>query len=399
MEETNRRDHKITYYILIVLLGIAAPIACAYIYGKDLYTSIGCGIIIGALALLLILVCERDIISESLLFDNALKLDRFFIVYFIVFALCLFFPFIPIAGWPMLVVFVLLALLSSVNIGFLSGLMFLLMSFMLSDTTAYIYLFIYIAVGICGIFLFETFSKKYGIIRPLLISVALLFVLLSVSNVLIVNRAFSPSLFILPGINVLISFILLLVVLKLTSLSENNSEADRFMDILDPESELLSELKATSKEDFDHSVYVSVLCSRVAAFTDIDENKVKALAYYHRIGALRGANTWENASAIMQEHNIPEEIIELLSEYIPKDGCIKAPECAVLYFADTIVSSIRYLFKKDPDAKLDYIKLIDAVFDKKIESGVLKECSISYKDIETMKNVLKEQQVFYDFLK
>ena len=63
-------------------------------------------------------------------------------------------------------------------------------------------------------------------------------------------------------------------------------------------------------------------------------------------------------------------------------------ETIVVLFADCIVSSILYLFEKDPKAQLDYGQLIDTVFKKKLETDELWENQISLAQLYEMKHHL-----------
>ena len=74
-------------------------------------------------------------------------------------------------------------------------------------------------------------------------------------------------------------------------------------------------------------------------------------------------------------------------------------ETIVVLFADCIVSSILYLFEKDPKAQLDYSQLIDTVFKKKMETDELWENEISLAQLHEMKKIFVEEKLYYDFLR
>ena len=74
-------------------------------------------------------------------------------------------------------------------------------------------------------------------------------------------------------------------------------------------------------------------------------------------------------------------------------------ETIIVLFADCIVSSILYLFEKDPRAQLDYKKLIDTVFKKKLETDELWDNEISLAQLYEMKKIFVEEKLYYDFLR
>ena len=68
-------------------------------------------------------------------------------------------------------------------------------------------------------------------------------------------------------------------------------------------------------------------------------------------------------------------------------------------FADCIVSSILYLFEKDPKAELDYEQLIDTVFKKKFETEELWSNELSLAQLCRMKKIFVQEKLYYDFLR
>ena len=58
-----------------------------------------------------------------------------------------------------------------------------------------------------------------------------------------------------------------------------------------------------------------------------------------------------------------------------------------------------YLIKQNKDAKIDYDKLIDNLFDKKEREGDLKEYDVTFKEYAEMRKILKKEKLYYDFLR
>ena len=102
---------------------------------------------------------------------------------------------------------------------------------------------------------------------------------------------------------------------------------------------------------------------------------------------------------ILEEHSFPEKVCDILKEYLDRKEAIVSKETVVLLFADTIISSICYLFEKDKEVQIDYEKLIPAVFKKKEESGIIKYSNITLRELEEMKKILLEEKLYYDFLR
>ena len=141
------------------------------------------------------------------------------------------------------------------------------------------------------------------------------------------------------------------------------------------------------------------LCDRIAKKLGLDDAAAKAGGYYHKIGIIKGENSFENVKLILEDYRIPDKVMEILKEYLNKEENIVSKETAILLISDTVISSISYLFSKDANASLDYEKLIQAVFKKKLESGILKHNELSLGEVEKIKKILTEEKLYYDFLR
>lgn len=232
-----------------------------------------------------------------------------------------------------------------------------------------------------------------------MISLTVLLVNLTAELVIFENAKLNAELFLVPLMNVVITGILLLVILKIFSYLVIYKYRDRYMEINDPECPLLVQLKDKSREEYYKAVHTAYLSDKIAKKLGLDDKVVKAGGYYHRIGCLQGENTWENVRNIGMEYQFPPEVLAVLKEYMEKGSKIVRKETAVLYFADAVVNSILFLLAKDEDGALDYDQIIDTVFKKKQESPRFQECEISIGELNAMKNIFKEEKLYYDFLR
>lgn len=397
MEEITEEKKNNIYECIIAFTNILVIVAGSLIKGYDLSTIVKNAVIVGVLSIILIFVIKLDRYSGRFLYNNQSYFKRFFIEYLIFAMLTLVFSFLPSAGWLFAFVFITLGLFSSINIGIISGMSLLTMTVLLTGAMEYSVLE-YLIPGIIGILMFSTLDSEFKVIRPMIVTLVFQLVFLLLFEVLLNNKVFSISMLIIPLVNIILCIPLLLFVLKIFSFTLLYKVTDRMQDVIDPEFSLMSELRNISKEDYDHAIFTAVLCSKVGAWLSLDESLMKALGYYHRIGIVRGDNSWEAVNELLTEYEIPSRVGELLKEYL--DGAyIKSREIAILLFADTIISSIKYLFSKNKDTVIDYDKLINAIIDKKLESGVLADSDVSYSDMNKIRNALVNEKLFYDFLR
>lgn len=400
MEEKSVNSKDRLLELLLAFFSIGAMVVASVLYGLLLIDIIRNTIVICILVIALIVAIELDRNAGRMLFQNGDSLFRFFVSYMIFLVLACVYGLLPNTGWVFLPIFVTLTLFSGVSTGFLAGITLLCFPVLLTLGTHSGMLFLEYGVsGLVGALLFATIDEEFRIFKQFFISVIFQFLTLCVFNVLTVNKPFSLNLFFIPLINLLVSIIIILFVLRIFSFSFIYQARDRFMDIIDPEFELLVKLKECSKDDYEHSVYTAVLCSKLSVLLKLDEPLMKACGFYHRIGILRGSNTYENTDILLREYDIPEGVNSVLKEYLDSGTPVKQRETVVLIFADSVISSIRYLFKENPNRTIDYDKLIETIFEKKLSGGHINSSRITFEDMDIMKKALIGEKLFYDFLK
>lgn len=337
-------------------------------------------------------------VSGFFVYRNEGRYGRFAVTYLFCLVAAVFLPFLPVAGWPYLVFFVLLGVFSNGMTGLVAGSLCLLMSVHFAGCD-YAVFWLYFISGMAGIMLFATLDEDFKVGIPVLISLLILALSLTANVILFAKEKLSIAQFMIPGINLMVCCILLLVSLKMVSSMVIHRYRDRYMEINDPECPLLVQLKELSREEYYHAIHTAYLGDKVARSLGIDDAAVKACGYYHRIGKLTGENTWENVSAICDKYHFPPKTKQILKEYVDPDEKIISKETIVVLFADCIVSSILYLFAKDPKAELDYEQLIDTVFKKKFETDELWGNEISLGQICEMKKIFIKEKLYYDFLR
>lgn len=336
--------------------------------------------------------------SGFFVYRNEGRYGRFALTFLLTLAASVFLPYLPVTGWPFLVFFVMLGMFSNTVTGLAAGSLALLLSVNLAGCD-YAIFWLYFISGMAGILVFSTLDEDFKVGIPVVISLLLLTLCLTANVILFSRDKLSIGQFMIPAINLMVCCILLLVCLKLVSTTVIHRYRDRYMEINDPECPLLVQLKELSKEEYYHAIHTAYLGDKIARNLGIDDMAVKACGYYHRIGKLKGENTWENVSSICDKYHFPPKTKQILREYVDPDAKMVSKETVVVLFSDCIVSSILYLFAKDPKAELDYAQLIDTVFKKKFETEELWGNEISLAQIHQMKKIFIQEKLYYDFLR
>ncbi len=349
----------------------------------------------GAFLTCFLFLSEKDRLSEK----NAspARTSRFAISYGICLAVSLCCAFLPPAGWPFLVVFVMMSLFCGFLPGICGGISFLTFSVLLSGADVGVFA-LYVLTGLLGACLFSRLDEKYRIALPLFVSLSFLFAAETACVVLFANETLKWELFLIPALNVIISLILLLILLKVYSGMEIFKYRIKYLEINDQEFELLVNIKEKDKNAYYRAVHAAYFSERIAQALSLDADAAKTAAYYANAGILYKEPEKDLEDAFVS-YGFPPYARQLLRELTGKNTGIRHKEAAVVYMADAVISSILYLFEKKQDTKTDYAAVIETVFQKKWESGSLKNSELTFAEWNRMKKIFKEEKLYYDFLR
>jgi len=384
--------------ILMFLLTIVYSALAAYLYEKTVIEIAGIAILAGAGFGCVLFALEQSLENETFLYDNDEHLWRFVIIYLLAFGGSVLFPMLPAGGWPYLVIFIGLMFFSNLMIGLSSGCVLLMITVMIRGDGIIPFL-VYLIGGLVGILVFSYIYETFKIWLPLMISLMTQAVCLLAGELMAAEGPLSAGTLSVPALNLLICFILLLLLLKYFSASLIYRNRELYMEINDPDYPLLAELKSFSKEEYYHAVHTAYLCDRIGKRLGLRDSVIKACGYYHRIGVLKGENNWENVRTTLEEHGFPREMKDVLREYVDPEERVISKEAVVLMFCDSVISSISYLFSKDASAQLEYLPIINMILKKKIESGMINLSDISFGEIQLIRRILLEEQLYYEFLR
>lgn len=331
-------------------------------------------------------------------YDNEEHYFRFLICFLLSLILSVACGYFPAAGWPYVAVFLLLSLFSNTVIGITAGCVLLIISILISGSGVDIFC-LYGISGIACACLFRKLDDSYKVGVPVFLSLLVLTLSLTANIVLLTNEKLRPELFIVPFMNLVVTGCLFVIILKVFSVLVIFKYRDKYMEINDPECELLVQLKEFSKDEYYKAVHTAYFCDRIAKKLSLDADACKACGYYLNIGKLKGGQNLQAVHEVCEEYEFPVPVCEILDEYLDKNKKIHKKETAVLLFSDAMITSVLFLFSKDAKAALDYGQVIHTVFKKKMESGLLDECHISIRELNEMKRTFKEEQLYYDFLR
>lgn len=350
---------------------------------------------------LIIFLWEDGLIRNTLSYGNEKHINRFFIIYMVSFVASLLFPLVNNLIWPYLSIFVLLSLFSNAMIGLCSGCALLNVTLLLCNGSYVQPFFIYLIAGTVAIVLFQHVGEKLQFGLPILISIMLLFVLLVAYHVLFLNQTFTIAMLTVPLVNVVITTLLLLVLLNAFSLLVIRGSNDMYMEINDPEFELLVKIKNKDKREYYKAVHTAYLADRIAADIGADRRATKACAYYHRVGILDGRpDDLEAAKPYFHRYQFPESAVALLEEYIKSGKTAPvSKEATIINLCEDLVNKLMTIFEKDKTAKIDSDRMIEEMIERRHVGGNFNHSDLSIAELNRVSKLLKKEKLYYDFLR
>ncbi len=333
---------------------------------------------------------RQTYIEQELSYDNGEHYFRFWTCFAsgLVFAFaCVF---LPIAGWPYMTIFVMLGLYSNMSTGVLAASVLLMISTLLGGGTTVTFL-LYFLTGVFAITLFRHLDDSFRIGLKMFLSLLCLLICETAVVVLLANERLSMELFVIPVVNVLISGILLLVILKAFASVVIYKYREKYLELNDTENAILVEYKSASKENYMHSIHTAYFCERIAAKLSLNVEDLKCAAYYHKIA--------EGKPQMLEEHRFPPRVKAILLEFYDKKTPVKHKETVVLVCADTVMNTIQYMISKSQERGLDYDYIIDNVFKRFAETDAFVQSDLMLQELRTMQSIFKEEKLYYDFLR
>lgn len=339
---------------------------------------------------------RKECLRGELSYDNSRNIFRFWCYFAGSLILSFACAFLPEGCWPLVAVFVLLSLFSSVSVGIIAASVLVMIPMLVSGASVIVF-FMYLISGVFAVCFFCPVENDMKVGIPLLLSMLALFVCESAGIVFTANARPSLELFIMPFVNIVISTVLLIGIVRVYSRKVVYYYRDNYLEINDTENPILADLKENSKNEYKKSIHTAYFCERIAAKLEFDVDALKCAGYYHVKG--------KELEQIMLEKDFPPDVRRILNEYLEVKGIVgkkvplKSKETAVLFCSDTVVGSIIQLIEKSGDKPLDYEKVIDMLFKRFEDNGIFNNCDISIKELYTMKKIFREEKLYYDFLR
>lgn len=370
-----------------------------YLYGIVAAEQIRIGVLVGLLLLLVQFARARSRIADDYLYDNRWNQNRFLAAYLVLFGASCLFPLFTQMGWPFLSIAVVLTLFSNALVGMAAFTSLLTVSALIGGVSMQVFL-MYFICGICAAVLFSSLDESFRVELPMILS-CMVYGTSMCANVIITRNAnLSYEMFIIPVISLFLNVVLILMLLWYTNTRIAGRIKGRYMEINDPEYELMQKIKKTGMQYYYHAIHTAYLCNKIAVRLQMNADAVRAAGFYHEAGVIHHAADPKNSllTVVRDEYRFPQEVCDILEEYT-EGGPVKNKETAVLMMSAAVIESIMKKFEKDKDAKINYKELIELLFQNKMDKGSFQRCNITMEEMGLMKKILMEENLYYDFLR
>lgn len=422
-EELNKKALSSPWWFFPVfpaMILLLAGIATKFYYKQDFLTSIQNMVFsILGVACLSFMVRRHYPINRKDAVSGLRRLRFFWIWFWSGCVLAGFFSLLPNTVWPFGAIFVALSLYSNPLIGFVAGSILLLYTVLLSSAGASVF-YLYFLIGLFSVLLLghngyfesrsmdtsleETEGKMMPRELPLLVALLLVnlfqLVVLCGGILLTLNRQLHLGQFIPIFLNLLITSLLLLGVVKIYTARELFRDRDLVLTLNDIEHPLLLKLKEKDKNAYLQCVHTSYFCGRIASKIGLNPEVMKCAGYYYR---LLPANKDAREEFLIQNH-FPKTVGDILREYAlflqtDEKPSVKSKECGVLLASATVVIAILSMLDKFEDSDIDTEKVIQAVFSRFEKNQNYASCELSFWEYDQMKQLFINEKLYYNFLK
>lgn len=170
----------------------------------------------------------------------------------------------------------------------------------------------------------------------------------------------------------------------ITQKTENFDSLEKF---LSDDFELLESFRKKLPAIYKHCKIVCDISRNAAKSIDADEDLAAAGGLYHEIGKLSECGNYiENNMKYAEEYNFPNKLKSILIEHNMNFEIPHSKESAVVFFTDSILSTLSYLVNVKKVTNVPKKTVIESYFAKRLEDMNLDESGLTIKDFKVLKN-------------
>lgn len=401
------RRQKIILAALMLIVTLPSAGVAAYVYGepfRDIFVFVLT--IMACIGITIFSLVQSDVFG-TLHYDNGSHYFRFVAVFLFAAVISCILPKLQDGWWAFPAVALALALFSNTVTGILAYTVVLGICAYLASADILIFIF-YFVMGVAFAALFEKLDEDYKTGAPMF-AASVLYTAGMAAKLMFESRGMvSGDALAIVVVNIFVTFIIMLAILKYYGSAIVDKEKGKYLAINDQEYKMLAKYKAKDKQLYYNAIHTAYFAEKTARILGMDVDVAKNGGYYHRIIVRECNESGKPLEEICQENKFPPKAVQLLQEYNYKSMPMKMRETVAVYIADSVVSSIMYLIKKNKTEngqnnaegeESDYGKVAIAVLHRKVDSGILDDSDISLSDLGGLEKIYTGENLYYDFLR
>ena len=246
-------------------------------------------------------------------------------------------------------------------------------------------------------------NDEFRVKEPLLVF-SLLYIVSYTALIILKRLDITPAVIINPAVGLCLDVLVMAIAFRMISSSIIFKYRDRYKETVDPEYHLLMDLKGRNHFEYKRAIHTSYLCERISAITGTDCIDMKGAGFYHRIGILacedgNTDNIPEKSLEMIRNEQFPPGIINIIGEYGEKRTGVISKEVSVLMIADSVIYDILDEFEIKKAQTIDSDGIIDNVYLTLEKKGIIKNSALSLYELNKIRKYLKEEKLYYDFLR
>lgn len=148
---------------------------------------------------------------------------------------------------------------------------------------------------------------------------------------------------------------------------------------------LLVQMKSESEKLYQHSMLIANLSRRAAISIGADAELAYAGGWYHEIGRLTGKEYVPNGVALIQEHQLPTQIADIIFQHTFKEQLPQSKEAVIVMLSDNIISTAQYV-KNRMETQITTEKIIENTFLVRMNKGILNEVNMTIAEFTKLKD-------------
>lgn len=162
--------------------------------------------------------------------------------------------------------------------------------------------------------------------------------------------------------------------------------------VLEADYGLLLRLQEYSGQLFIHSMKISTVAAQAARYMGGNVQLAQAGGLYHEIGRIVDEKDYINAGVnLLQENDMPDELLDVIRQHSTSSENPRTLEAAIVMLADCIVSTSDYLEKTGKRDSISDEKLVNGIFENRIEKGNLNEAGLSEMQLNQLREFFVKQ--------